>query len=141
MHRHELVARPLKVTRDVRRFVSYEEAKVWAKKSGIQSWKQWSEAKRPLNMPSCPWRTYALSGDWIDWGTFLGTGVVARQKRKFLSYLGAAEWGKLHGIKTKLEWSSAKKPANIPYKPDEIYTRSGDWNGWHVFLHSVKPPA
>jgi hypothetical protein len=117
------------------RFLSYQKARAWAKEHGIHTWKQWCEAKRPQNIPSCPWRTYTKTGEWKDWGTFIGTGIVARQKRVFVTYLEAVKWVRTRGIKTTTEWRVAEKPADIPNKPNEVYARSGDWKSWRVFLH------
>jgi hypothetical protein len=120
----------------VSRFLSYKKAMAWAQEHGISTWKQWCEAKRPHDIPSCPWRTYTKTGEWENWGAFVGTGIVARQKRVFVPYLEAVKWVHAKGIKTTTQWRGAVKPADIPNKPNEIYTRSGDWTSWRVFLRS-----
>jgi len=119
-------------------FVSYAEAKAWAKRNCIRTWAQWCRTKRPSSIPSCPWRTYAKSGEWVNWGVFVDTGIVGWQKRTFVNYVEAATWAQESGIRNTLEWRKAQRPQYIPYKPNEIYSRTGEWKGWDVFLHGTQ---
>jgi hypothetical protein len=132
--RVDLARSPNKTKNRGSRFLSYQKAMAWANEHGIRTWKQWCEAKRPQDIPSCPWRTYTKTGEWKDWGTFVGTGIVARQKRVFVTYLEAAKWVHANGIKSTTEWRGAEIPDDIPNRPNEIYSRSGDWTSWRVFL-------
>ena len=56
-------------------FDSFEDARYWARFSGIKSSKEWEEIGRkglPENIPVAPHRTY--EDKWCGWGNFLGTG-------------------------------------------------------------------
>ena len=67
-------------------------------------------------------------GDW------LGTGTIAPQAKKFLSFDEAREYVRKLGIKNSTHWRKYKdRPENIPSKPNVKYKIKG-WKGWKDFL-------
>ena len=71
--------------------------------------------------------TYGVYEDkgWISWGEFLGTGYVANQNRKYLTYEEAREIVMELNLKSQTEWfqycKSGNKPDNIPFNPQNFY--------------------
>ena len=47
--------------------------------------------ERPKNIPNAPDRQYKKTGDWKGWGDYLGTGRIANQNQKYISYEKAKE--------------------------------------------------
>ncbi len=121
-------------------FLPYEEARAFARSLGFKGtseWKEWAKTKaRPDNIPNNAARAYKNKG-WIDWGDWLGTGVVANYNRVFLPFQQARDYIHKLGLKNKNEWTgwakSKLRPENIPADPPGVYKNSG-WNGWGDWL-------
>ena len=58
------------------KFVTFKEAKEYARKIGVNGWSQWNiyfkKNKRPIGIPAKPFSTYKK--EWKGWKDFLGTG-------------------------------------------------------------------
>ena len=55
-------------------FVSFEEARKFARKlklSGLKGWNKWCATDTKPDIPKSPDSTYKNSG-WVSWGDFLG---------------------------------------------------------------------
>jgi len=75
-----------------KQFRSFKDARKFVHTLNLKNQKDWrkytkSEIK-PDNIPVDPSKTYKNKG-WISQGDWLGTGNVAPQKRKFLSFNGS----------------------------------------------------
>jgi len=124
--------------RDYNHFVSYEEAKKWAHKNKIKSKDQWVALKsnRPANMPSSPDIIYR--DKWKGWPKFLENGFRRKPKDvPWITYQEATDWAKKFGVKSKTDWIriSKKRPENIPFSPDKVYSKQ--WVSWDYFLGKV----
>lgn len=109
---------------------SYEDARSYARTLGLKTSDEWFEfaksGKKPKDIPSFPHLTYADEWqgypDWIDkhWRTYRSF----EEARAFVQGLGLA------GV---VEWrayaKSGKKPADIPFAPDQVYADDG-WVGY-----------
>lgn len=125
-----------------RKYLSYLEARKFARskcfKSSI-SWRRWAKSEdRPENIPTNPDKVYRFKG-WVSWGDFLGTGLVASSRRKYLTYDEAKAYvGKL-GLQSSTQWrkwlKERKRPENIPADPRTVYLGTG-WICWSDFLGS-----
>jgi len=69
-------------------------------------------------------------GDW------LGTGYIANQKRKYLSFEEARDFARDLNLKSQSEWfefaKSGKLPNDIPTSPVQVYKNKGwiNWGDW-----------
>jgi hypothetical protein len=125
----------------IKRFLSYDEAKIFVSTLNIKSGTEWNvyrvSGSRPENIPSNPASTYKGEG-WVSWGDFLGTGTIAPQNMKFMSYEETRSFVQGLGLKSITEWGeytrSGNKPDNIPTDPYGVYTRAGEWVSWGDFL-------
>ena len=111
---------------------------VLVKNLGIRTQSQYHEWKRsdksPNDIPFHPNRTYKK--EWVNWGEFLGTGNVSKNKKKFKSYeVVRTLMGELN-IRTQdqfNEWKRSGKSLNdIPFRPDRTYKK--EWVSWGEFL-------
>jgi len=73
----------------------------------------------------------------VSWGDFLGTGNIANQNKKFLSFEETKRNVHKLGMRTQREWQkysrSSKRPDNIPNDPSGVYKNKG-WTNWGDFL-------
>jgi len=119
----------------------FKEAKTIVHGLGIESYVKWFEYvkinKLPNGIPITPHKFYKNLG-WKDWGDWLGTGIIATQNRKYLSFEEARKIVRSLGLNNQKEWGeyckSGEKPDNIPANPNVIYRDSGwvstgDWLG------------
>ena len=105
----------------------------------LDEFKQWSKSgKRPPDIPSRPDQVYGRTGQWTDWGDFLGTGNISNSKKEWRDYRLAGDYVRSQGITTETqfhEWSDAGlRPPDIPAAPHWVYARLGQWKGWGDFL-------
>ncbi|MBK7845512.1 MAG: hypothetical protein IPJ71_17845 [Bdellovibrionales bacterium] len=124
---------------------SFEEAREWARSSGIKSSRQWREATKevrlPDDIPSYPDVVY--KGKFKGWGDWLGTGRISKLGTDWRSFEEAREWARSSGIKSSTEWIKAsiegRLPEDIPSNPNVVYKGKfqgmGDWLGteWRSF--------
>jgi hypothetical protein len=117
-------------------WLSYLDAKNWAKQQGIKSESQWRKFKAggvlPSNIPATPEEAYRT--EWIGWGDFLGTGNIASRK-ELMPFPQAREYIRKLGIKDSRDWRAKIKegiiPANIARNPQSAY---GEWVSWLDWL-------
>jgi 3-mercaptopyruvate sulfurtransferase SseA len=124
--------------RPVRNWRGFEEARAFARKLKLSSYKEWTAycrtGKRPNDIPFGPDRIYADTG-WAGWGDWLANGRRQGNWRPF-------EKARAHvrGLKLKSgrDWHeycrSGKKPDDIPSNAASVYADTGwigtcDWLG------------
>jgi len=120
-------------------FLTYDEAKKFAKKNNLKSARFWFEldasGNMPDNLPSRPDNTYKNKG-WTTWGDFLGTGRISDNLKKFRTFSDSRNFVRLLGLKSVAQWqkyaSSGKRPKDIPGSPPEVYKTR--WTTWGDFL-------
>ena len=93
--------------------------------------------ERPANVPAAPEQVYKHDG-WQGYGHWLGTGNVGVKKdQHFLPFKKALVYTrslKLMNFKEWREWcKSGKRPINMPFCPESIYTHDG-WQGYGHWL-------
>ena len=99
--------------------MSYKEASKFAQKHGIKTQDEWivyiKSNELPSNVPRDPFSFYKKTGEWTNWGDFLGTG----RKRKVLlpikeAKIEARKIAKKLGIRTHEQWNEAYRTGKIP---------------------------
>ena len=137
----------LGTTRKRRKWMSYEEAKLYIQEEMIDGtpintlakFHKWSQSgERPFNFPSNPWGVYADKG-WVNWFDFLG---ATRKTRQWMSYEEAKKYiqrervdgSPIKGVAKFRQWSqSGKRPYLFPSTPQRVYAGKG-WVDWFHFL-------
>jgi len=121
-------------------YLSCHEARNVVKSFGFKNegeWREYSKNERPPNIPSHPNIIYKNKG-WIDMGDWIGSNVVATQKRKYRSFERAREFVHKLELESQSEWieycKSGNKPNDIPNAPSWTYKNKGwisvgDWLG------------
>lgn len=122
-----------------RQFREFEEARKFARNLGFPGSKEWwafaKTARRPLDIPQSPHRTYKDAG-WKSYGDWLGTDVVASAKRNYLPFEEARDFARKLRLRSGEDWKkfarSGALPENIPSNPWRTYGASGwvdigDW--------------
>ena len=117
-------------------YLSFEKARKFVRALSLRSQSEWRDycksGKKPHNIPNSP--RYVYKDKWVSSGDFLGTGTIASQNIKFLSFQDARKVVRTFGLKSMREWKKyKKKPKNIPYKANIKYKNEG-WKGWQDFL-------
>lgn len=131
----------------LREFVSYAEAKKYAKKLGFTSQHEWflhcKGLNKPVNIPNSVVDVYKNNG-WVSWGDFLGSGNVATYNRQYLNYEEAKRFVQKLNLRSEKYWreylKSGKKPEGIPGHPAKVYRDSG-WKGMGDFLGTDTIPS
>jgi hypothetical protein len=134
------------VAPQLRKYMSFEEARSYARSLKIKTAKQWyvfSKLKKyPNDLPKDPYDVYINKG-WKSWGDFLGTGSVANYYKKYLKYKEAKFFVKKLNLKNQKEWfkysKSRKFPSFLPATPMQVYKNSG-WIGLDDFLGTGRKP-
>jgi len=121
------------------KFLPFKEARDFVHELGLKSSKDWrkfckSEAK-PADIPNSPDDVYRE--EWINWGDWLGTGVIATTKRTYKTFEEARQFVRTLGLKNSVQWKnyykSKDRPADIPSSPENVYQEQwislGDWLG------------
>ncbi|MBK7842242.1 MAG: DEAD/DEAH box helicase family protein [Bdellovibrionales bacterium] len=117
---------------------SFDDARKWARNSGIKSSSQWKEASIEGSLPGdIPGKPDLVYRDRFQgWGDWLGTGRLSKRGTEWLSFDDAREWAMGSGIKSSPEWSQASKerrlPQGIPSNPNVVYR--GKFKGWSDWL-------
>ena len=107
----------------------FSEAKKFAHSLKLRKQHDWTQfcktGKKPDDIPSDPQKVYKK--EWKGIGDWLGTFVIAPQKKEFLSFEKAREYVRSLELKSYTEWleysRSGKKPENIPSTPEHIYEK------------------
>ena len=113
-------------------FLSFDEARVKARKLKLNSENEWREycksGRRPLNIPSNPSKKY--KNNWISMSDFLG--YKGAYTGEYLSFKEAKKFVRKLKLKSAKQWSeyvnSGRKPENIPNYPKGVYLNKG-WEG------------
>ena len=121
------------------KFRSFEEARNFAQSLNLKSESEWREycksERKPNDIPRTPEQVYKNNG-WISMGDWLGTGYIASQNRKYLSFAEARNYVQSLQLKSANDWSkyckSGSKPDNIPATPTRTY--KNDWTNWGDWL-------
>ena len=120
------------------KFRPFAEAREFVRALKLKNQEEWrryyKSTTRPSGIPTNPDKVYRT--EWKGWGDFLGTGRIASQDMKFLSFDRAKEIVHSLGLKTQTEWKeyckSAKRPKDIPSNPGGTYRT--EWKGWGDWL-------
>lgn len=127
----------------------FEEAREFVRGLGLRSQKEWHKYLKgefrdknikPKDIPADPQYYYKNKG-WVNWGDWLGTGIIAAQLREYRSFNQAKQF--VHNLKLKStnEWKEycrgtlygkGKKPDDIPAAPFRTY--KDEWKGWGDWL-------
>ncbi len=124
----------------LRKYRPFTEARDFAQTLGLKSGAEWQRyakgGTKPDDIPAFPNQTYQDKG-WVSWGDWVGSGKIADQYRKYLSYEDATKFVSSLGLKNFTEWMQYCKtgslPHNIPANPQRTYKEKG-WLGWGDWL-------
>ena len=122
------------------RFVSYEEASRWYQAEGVTTFAELiarSKQGLPYWIPSNPQRVYREEFKNGGLGRFLGTGRIAHQNRKWVSYEEASQWYQAEGVTTRAELKARIAqgvPDGIPSDPYKVYLEEFKEGGLGRFL-------
>ena len=124
-----------------RRYQPFIRARAFARRLKFNSESQWrayvQSGKKPDDVPARPDYIYGDAG-WKSMGDWLGTGVVAAQRRKYRSFKQARAFARGLKLKSGAEWvaycQTGRKPDDIPTNAYQTYKGSGwksmgDWLG------------
>ena len=148
-------------TKDIE-FRSFEEARDFARKLGIQSlrhWDDWANGKlfhpkaKPEDIPKSPSKYYKGKG-WTNWSDFLGTQNTYKFKKNYRPFKKARKFAQSLRLNSREEWKTwakgklekidlPKKPDDIPITPTHVYKEDGwiswgDWLGTGRVVHQNK---
>jgi superfamily II DNA or RNA helicase len=96
---------------------------------------------KPEDIPATPERVYADQG-WKGMGDWLGTGVIARQDRRYRTFKKARAFVRSLGLRSQSDWGAycrgrvhnqSPKPDDIPAAPSLVYADKG-WKGMGDWL-------
>jgi hypothetical protein len=116
-------------------FLSFEDARTFARSLGLTSGKEWEaycrSGARPRDIPGSPDSLYRDQG-WAGIKDWLG----APPRYRFRTFEDARSYVWTLGIKSQAEWSkyckSGGRPSDIPATPRGVYRHRGwaDWGDW-----------
>jgi hypothetical protein len=119
---------------------SFADARKFTRSLKIQSNKEWrlfTKSKDfPSNIPASPDHIYKKQ--WTNWGDWLDNGLIATDKKQFLSFQDARNIVHYKKLKNTKQWRLFTKskdfPSNIPSSPAKVYKNKGwvnvgDWLG------------
>jgi superfamily II DNA or RNA helicase len=103
--------------------------------ASVKDWRKYClSGNKPEDVPSKPYRTYKK--EWINWGDWLGSGVVATNLRNYRNFQDARSFVRTLGLLKNTEWEnyskSKDKPLDIPNSPDYVYR--DEWISWPDWL-------
>lgn len=140
------------VASDRMKFRPFREARRFVRSLRLRNFNEWRDyftgrLKRskgicPNDIPSSPNRVYAGKG-WIDLGDWLGTGNVARYKKRWRPFREARDFVRNLKVRSRSEWKllcagklpgKSRLPVDIPKSPSNAYAAEGwismaDWLG------------
>ena len=118
--------------------LNYSEAIEFVHKLQFKNWHDWrfyiKDENFPEFIPKQPNKFYINSG-WVNWGEWLGNGMVSTKELEFLPYKEAREFVRKLGFKNTSEWRKycKNKPTNIPANPEKTYKGKG-WINFSDFI-------
>jgi len=131
-------------------WMPFEEAKEFIQLLGLKTNTEWLAyckgempdlSAKPDDIPSNPNTVYKDKG-WKGLGDWLGTGIIASQRREYRSFAEAKKFVQSLGLKSGNEWRAyckgempdfSHKPDDIPMKPQRTYKDKG-WKGMGDWL-------
>ncbi|MGO9112954.1 MAG: integrase repeat-containing protein [Thermoguttaceae bacterium] len=134
----------------LRQYRPFAEARAFIQQLNLKSIKQWrsycrGELKecepKPADIPANPHKVYR-DGGWVDFGDWLGTGIVASYLRSYKPFKQARAFVRRLSLRGRDEWRSyckgelagyARKPDDIPTNPQRVYRNKG-WKGMGDWL-------
>ena len=132
-----------------KKFLPFEDARKFVHSLNLKSQNEWEKYRKstnkPHNIPTNPNNTYKNKG-WLSMGDWLGTGKIADQLKKYLSFNDAKKIVHKLNLKTQDEWEKwwhNNKPNNIPISAKNTYKNKGwksirDWLGNSSFSNYDK---
>ena len=123
----------------LRKYRSFEDARTFARATGLRSQSEWNALARagriPDDIPAVPFQTYAEY--WLGWGDWLGTGRVRHGTREYRSFEDARAFARGLGFTSGQQWQAYAKsgvlPPDIPNAPHHVYSGEG-WQGMGDWL-------
>ena len=99
-------------------------------------WRTYTKSgKLPVDIPNTPQKIY--TNEWMGFGDWLGTGNIAPNLKKFMTYLEAKKFVSKFKLKTinefKIFCQSPNRPPDLPTNPNSTYKNSG-WISFGEFL-------
>jgi hypothetical protein len=124
-----------------RKYLPFSEAKKFVHNLKLKNNAEWliylKSGQKPENIPAKPMRTYEKIG-WISIGDWLGTGVLATDKKEFLSYENAKKVVKKLQFSNIEDWKKYTKSENfpdyLPKAPHSVYSKKGEWISYGDWL-------
>ena len=113
-------------------WMSYQKAHAYILQVDLphqEAFNEWAKSdERPKNFPSHPERVY---GDkFPGYKKFLGNELMSYQEAKaFIQKFNLNSYRDFRRRK-----KSIRLPKNFPKDPYKVYKRTGEWEGWPVFL-------
>jgi superfamily II DNA or RNA helicase len=124
-----------------RKYRNFSEARKYMHSLNLKNTDEWKDfyksGRLPIDIPMNPRGVYKMEG-WKSMGDWLGTGVIAKSRIKYLPYDEAKSFVRNLNLNSGEKWreycKSGIKPDNIPAKPDQSYKGKGwksmgDWLG------------
>lgn len=114
-------------------FMSLPACRQWLRRNKIYTVSQFRElckkGQRPAEIPSAPDKHYGLKF----------SELLCPKKSPYLSFEAAKAKISQYGFKSYLEYrhyrrDHIEKLYDIPYSPDKIYNKVGQWSSWADFL-------
>ena len=121
------------------RWRSFEDSRAFVHTLGLKNAAEWRDyaqsGNKPDDIPTNPNRSY--KAEWQSWGDWLGTGIIASQKREYRPFSEARAFVHALGLRKQAEWfiychRSGRKPHDIPYEPRTVY--KAEWQSWGDWL-------
>jgi hypothetical protein len=114
------------------RWITFKEARSFVQSQHLKSvsdWFKWSRLYKPKNIPATPNDVY--KSEWVNWGDWLGTGVIANKNIIFLPFKEARDFIRNFGFKDINDWYAwikTNRLSNIPTQPYDVY--KSEWVSW-----------
>jgi len=139
-----------KVANQQRKFRSFRDARTFARSLNLNTREEWNKFCKgmlqgkvvlPPDIPVGVERFYKDKG-WISFGDWLGTGAIANQRKKFMSFTRARAFVRSLKLRSQKEWrrfckgqlpDKEKPPSHIPTTPERAYKNKG-WIGYSDWL-------
>jgi len=122
-------------------WLDYDEALIFVHSLKLKSTNEWRKYTKSADynvlIPKAPNNHYRNKG-WVNFGTWLGTHVIADNLKKYYTYEEAKSFLKFKNLTSKEDFDKFKNqesfPGFIPKMPDIKYRKTGEWKGWPDFL-------